>query len=559
VIAYYTNATNDLKFAKCNNASCSSAATSTLSSENDTGQATSIAIGSDGYPIISYGNSTKGSLELAKCTDIFCSGSATNPTGYSTSTLDTAAAAGSQTSISIGTDGFPVIAYYSGTGNLKFVKCNNVSCSSKAASSLDTQTNTGKSPSLAIGTDGYPVIAYQDGVKLDLLLAQCNNAACAPATSATGTLTRTNADLSNYFDDAAYTNVAFSDDIYDSIAAGTSTRLAYLFARKNTNNTDTITAIWEGQVSKATTTYLKIYNVNSSAWEVLASNTSPTPNTDFTLTGTQSTSLSNYYDGSNIVYLRIETGTTTASTTLKTDQISLSINIVQTHYRWRADNGYESTATYIAPEDIPLAATSSIYKGDRVRLRMLLNNAGGSTATNFTYRLEVASSSCANTYYTVPTGATLANEEWVMDLSQYILDGSVTSNSSSLTDPAGQTFTAGESRVFANTTGPTSLTTAQFSEYEYSIRSTSRATTNLLYCFRVTNAGVTTNFTYTAVPQVTLSGGLRPQAGGSNSEASGSGAAQVGGGQGGGAGSEGSGSGGSQSGGGAGGGGGDSG
>jgi hypothetical protein len=194
-----------------------------------------------------------------------------------------------------------------------------------------------------------------------------------------------------------------------------------------------------------------------------------------------------------------------------------------------------------------------------VRLRVLLNNAGASTATNFTYRLEVASSSCANTYYTVPTSATLTNEEWVMDLSQYILDGSVTTNSSSLTDPAGQTFTAGESRVFANTTGPTSLTTAQFSEYEYAIRSTSRATTALLYCFRLTNAGASTNFTYIVQPQVTLTGGTRPQAGGSGVEVEGSGAAQSGGGQGGGSGSEGSGSVGSHSGGGAGGGGGDSG
>jgi hypothetical protein len=404
------------------------------------------------------------------------------------------------------------------------------------------------------------VISYYDNTLGNLNVAKCNDLACSTAATSTrlSYLSATSSDLSRYLDDDGYTNVASSDNLYDQISAGTSTRLAYLFTRKNANNTDTITVTWEGQVSRATTTYLKIFNYFLGTWETLDSD--PTvANTDFTLTGTQSTSLSNYYDGSNVVSLRVETGTTTASTTLKTDQVSLSTNITQTHYRWRADNGYESTAAYISPEDIPLAATSSVYKGDRVRLRMLLNNAGGSTVTNFTYRLEVASSSCANTYYTVPTEATRENEEWVMDLSQYILDGSVTSNSSSLTDPAGQTFTAGESRVFANTTGPTALTSAQFSEYEYSIRSTSRATTDLLYCFRVTNAGVTTNFTYTAVPQVTLLGGLRPQAGGGNSEASGSGAAQTGGGQGGGAGSEGSGSGGSQSGGGAGGGGGDSG
>jgi hypothetical protein len=272
---------------------------------------TSIAIGSDGNPAIAYYDSSPGHLKFANCSNISC-------TAAATSTLDRGGNVGTQVSLAIGTDGFPVMSYYDGTrGYLDLAKCNNISCSSYATSSLDQKSVTGEYTSIAIGTDGFPVISYLDLTSENLNFVKCNSISCVSAASTTlGNLTSTNADLSNYLDDAAYTNVASSDDIYDSLSAGTSTRLAYLFTRKNKNNTDTITVTWEGQVSRATTTYLKIYNSSSSLWEVLTSNSAPTANTDFTLTGFASTSLSkslaNYYDANNVAYFRVETGTTTA-------------------------------------------------------------------------------------------------------------------------------------------------------------------------------------------------------------------------------------------------------
>jgi putative component of membrane protein insertase Oxa1/YidC/SpoIIIJ protein YidD len=556
VISYYDETLGNLNFAKCNNSSCSSYATSSLDTGGNVGWNTSVTVGADGFPVISYYDATNFNLNFAKCNNISCS-------SVTTSSLDTGGDTGQYTSIAIGSDGFPAISYYDVTnGNLSFAKCNNSSCSSYATSSLDTGGNVGSFTSHAIGSDGFPVIAYRDNTLNNLNFAKCNSISCVSAASTTlGNLGSTNSDLSQHLDDAAYTNVATSDNLYDTLAAGTSTRLAYVFTMKNSNNTDTITPIWEGQVSKATTTFLKIYNNSTGAWEVLDSDTAPTPNTDFTLTGTQSANIANYYDGSNVIYLRVETGTTTASTTLKTDQITVNAAVPDAtllHYRWRHDNGSESSALFAANEDIPLTATSSTYKGDRRRLRILVSNAGASSANNYNYRLEYASSSCTS-WTQVPTSALLANEEWVMDLSQYILDGSPTTNSSSLTDPGGKSFVAGESRVFANQTGATSITTTQFSEYEYSIRSTVNATAGLLYCFRLTNAGSITNFTYTVQPQITLTGGLHPQAGQGSSETNGSGAVHAGGALEGGNNSEGSGSGTVQTGGGAGGGGGDSG
>jgi hypothetical protein len=255
------------------------------------------------------------------------------------------------------------------------------------------------------------------------------------------------------------------------------------------------------------------------------------------------------------------TGTTTASTTLKTDQFippfGPTLNLL--HYRWREDNGTEVAAAWSVAEDTALATTSNTYKGDRKRLRMLVQNTGGA-ATTTPYLLEYASSSCAS-WYAVPTQATRSWQEWVMDLSQWVPDGAVTSNvTGGLTDPNAN-FVVGRVLLEANQTTALTLdsATSQFTENEYGIRSTSNAQTDLTYCFRMTNAGSATNFTYSVQPRVVINPNARPQSGGIGVEASGSGAVQVGGGQGGGGDGEGSGSGGSHSGGGAGGGGGDSG
>jgi hypothetical protein len=415
---------------------------------------------------------------------------------------------------------------------------------------------------MMIGADGFPVIAYADITNTNLLFVKCNDIHCSTASS-TSNLSATSSDLSRFLDDDGYTNVATADNLYDQLSAGTSTRLAYLFTKKHTNNTDTITPTWEGQVSKATTTYLKLFNHALGTWEVLDTDTAPTPNTDFPLTGTQSTNLANYYDASNVVYVRVETGTTTASTTLKTDQMTLTIGssdptLSISYYRWREDNGTEIAATYTTAENTALGTSSNMYLGDRKRLRFSVANTGGASASGYTYRLEHSSSSCS-TWYAVPSYNTQTTQEWVMDQSQWIPDGAATTHSSGMTVPSGKSFVAGSARLNGNQTTAHTLTTSEYSEFEFSFRSTSYVTTNLPYCFRLTNAGSITNFSYVVQPRLVVNPNQRPEYGGGGVETSGSGTARSGGGMGGGSGSEGSGSGPAQTGGGMGGGGGDSG
>ena len=72
VISYYDTTNDDLKVAKCANAACSSGTTlSTVDSTGNVGYYTSITIGTDGYPVISYYDVTNIDLKVIKAANPF--------------------------------------------------------------------------------------------------------------------------------------------------------------------------------------------------------------------------------------------------------------------------------------------------------------------------------------------------------------------------------------------------------------------------------------------------------------------------------------------------------
>jgi len=145
-------------------------------------QDTSIAIGTDGFPVISHSFNFAGELKLIHCTDVSCI-TADDPVSLD-STHDLAARA---PSIAIGTDGFPVIGYEDNDlQNLKVVHCTNVSCSTHDTPIIvDSEGNVGRDPSIAIGTDGFPVISYENFTGNGLMLAHCTNVSCSTHDSST--------------------------------------------------------------------------------------------------------------------------------------------------------------------------------------------------------------------------------------------------------------------------------------------------------------------------------------------------------------------------------------
>jgi hypothetical protein len=181
VIAYYDQGLLSLKVAKCQTAACNGAVTITQvdNPANTVGQYASIAIGTDGLPVISYFDATAGTLKVARCGNAAC-----NAGNTLTTVDDPANVVGDHTSIAVPADGRPVIAYRDVTGgDLKIMKCGNAACTSgNVTNVVDNAFFVGQFTSIAIGADGLPIVSYYHDIGR-LKVVKCGDAACAPATN----------------------------------------------------------------------------------------------------------------------------------------------------------------------------------------------------------------------------------------------------------------------------------------------------------------------------------------------------------------------------------------
>jgi len=150
-----------------------------LETAGSVGLYTSVAIGTDGNPVISHYDASNGDLELYVCDDAACT-SGTNRT------LETAGSVGSFTSVAIGTDGNPVISHYDDSNDdLELYVCDDAACSSGTNRTLETTGSVGSFTSVAIGSSGNPVISHHDASNGDLELYVCDDAACSSGTNRT--------------------------------------------------------------------------------------------------------------------------------------------------------------------------------------------------------------------------------------------------------------------------------------------------------------------------------------------------------------------------------------
>ncbi len=216
VISYFDDTAKALKVAKCNDAACAGSdetITTVDDPSNNVGWSTSIAVWDDGLPVISYYDGTAGALKVAKCNDPACAG--WNET--ITTVDDPANDVGQYTSIAIGTDGFPVISYHDYTaGTLKVAKCNDPACagSDETITTVDESApEVGWFTSITIGIDGFPVISYQDMTAGTLKVAKCNDPACAGGDETISTV-----DEPPFIAVGWYTSIAMSSDGFPVIS-----------------------------------------------------------------------------------------------------------------------------------------------------------------------------------------------------------------------------------------------------------------------------------------------------------------------------------------------------
>ncbi|MEK7212308.1 MAG: glycine-rich domain-containing protein, partial [Patescibacteria group bacterium] len=183
--------------------------------------------------------------------------------------------------------------------------------------------------------------------------------------------------------------------------------------------------------------------------------------------------------------------------------------INQTGFIWRNDDSAGSIA--VAQNT---ALGSGVYVGDRKRLRFQIANTGGGPANGYNYRLEYAPGPGCTSWSAVPMGSA-GSSPWVIEESPYLSNSSSSIHLSDISAPGG-TFTSGLVNTLSNETNVTSIPAGSYSEFEYSLKSTLNAVPGTQYCFRLTNGGSTSTFTYTNIPRITLLGvTVKPVSGGS--------------------------------------------
>ena len=235
IISYYDATNTALKVAACANAGCTGTPTiTTIDSVDVVGYYTSIAIGDNGYPVISYSDFTNGDLKVAACTTTGCTGTPT------ITTIDSDGNVGYYTSIAIGDNGNPVISYRDSTNTaLKVAACTTTGCTgTPTITTVDSDGDVGLYTSIAIGNNGYPVISYSDATNTALKVAACTTTDC----SGTPTITTIDSDGAVGY----YTSIAIGDNGYPVISYRDSTNTALKVAActaTDCSGTPTITTV----------------------------------------------------------------------------------------------------------------------------------------------------------------------------------------------------------------------------------------------------------------------------------------------------------------------------
>ncbi len=138
----------------------------------------SIAIGGDGFPIISFYDPANGDLRVLHCEDLACA-------TRTITTIDSTGIVGEFSSIAILANDLPAISYYDRTNaDLKLAYCLTRSCASTSIFTVDSTGNVGQFTSLVGGDRLFAstLIFYYDASNGDLKSARCPMTNCTSPT-----------------------------------------------------------------------------------------------------------------------------------------------------------------------------------------------------------------------------------------------------------------------------------------------------------------------------------------------------------------------------------------
>ncbi len=174
IISYHDWTTDDLELYVCADGNCTAGVSEVLVA-GAIPDSTSVAVGTDGNPLIAYHNESDGHLDLYVCADALCT-SGTNRT------LVEDGSPGNEASMALNADGNPVIAHFeSDLDDLQLYVCGDPACASGTDRKL-ADIGSGSDTSVVVSADNNPVIAYVDDFNDDLMLYVCGDSACTSGT-----------------------------------------------------------------------------------------------------------------------------------------------------------------------------------------------------------------------------------------------------------------------------------------------------------------------------------------------------------------------------------------
>ena len=176
IIAFQDLTNDDLRVASCQDAACAAATRTNVATTGELGRYPSLTLGTDGIPRIASYDTIERDLLFTRCSNAACTGTAT------TIRLATYGDVGAYSSMQLGADGNPVIAFLDGTDStLQLAACGDPDCGGGVSVvTVDADGLVGYYSSVAIGFDGRPVIAHYGLPNQDLLVAACGTFSCAP-------------------------------------------------------------------------------------------------------------------------------------------------------------------------------------------------------------------------------------------------------------------------------------------------------------------------------------------------------------------------------------------
>lgn len=183
LIAYRQAGNNELLVARCTTANCSARSIQPVADDNGTparGEGISLAVRSNGVPVMSWYDGVADDLSYARCPNPDCSGD-----DVLRILDDSADDTGREAALALGADDLVHVAYVNTTdGALQYLHCQQLTCNNPTPVVVDDDPVNflGSAIDMTLNDNGNPVIAYTDSVADELLVAYCGGGECGGAT-----------------------------------------------------------------------------------------------------------------------------------------------------------------------------------------------------------------------------------------------------------------------------------------------------------------------------------------------------------------------------------------